>query len=119
MRKITLAMRLRSTEPQMGGRESGGVRGHSPSLYYLASFDAHFAKRYEVILSNARGRIREHLQACVRDKLLPESTDVAMAELLHDALLGGIVNFLSVKKANKNPETPVQRAEALFEKIFA
>jgi AcrR family transcriptional regulator len=66
-------------------------------LYYLASFQKDFAELYAVVLEKARARIAEFLFAGVREKLFRIEVETEQAaRLLHDALLGGILNAITI-----------------------
>lgn len=85
-------------------------------LYYNASFNKKLAKVYEPILLRARARIGEILeelraQGALRGELNPE----VISQLLHSALLGGIVNYLASGK--KDEELKALRVcwETLFQ----
>lgn len=87
-------------------------------LYYLASFRPDFAKLYQPLQRNARERIRDLLLAGQRERLVRSDLNVdESAETLHDSLLGGIVNAITVPG-------PVDRKsvhakwEALFEALL-
>jgi AcrR family transcriptional regulator len=69
-------------------------------LYYYGAMQKKFAVLYSRVLAAARNRILEMLLAGEREKLFapplpPEKTAV----LLHDALLGGVINASSVRRA--------------------
>ena len=69
-------------------------------MAYFASYEKRFAAIYAETLRVARERILEILYAGVREKLFHfKSEPEALAELLHDALLGGCLNLLSSEKA--------------------
>jgi AcrR family transcriptional regulator len=67
-------------------------------LYYSASVDTVFCDIYKTILTNIRLRIYELLKAGVVKGEFSKTLDCkSTAELLHDALLGGIVNIVATQ----------------------
>lgn len=71
-------------------------------LYYVSTYNGEFAALYEKIRTGARNRIEEIMAAGQREKIFKKDLDQKWAsEVLHDALLGGIVNFITVNKENK------------------
>ena len=88
-------------------------------MYYLATFDQTWAETYERILTGARRKILEHLLAGQREKVfhftLPAET---VAEILHDALLGGIVNQISTQLVRASAkERSIEKWKALLENV--
>lgn len=80
-------------------------------LYYMGAFERSFAETYVHILKGARKKIERFLTEAIHEKTIASPADIALvAEILHDALLGGIVNVVSVtpvdavdKKAGEDP----------------
>lgn len=72
-------------------------------VYYLASFNKNWAKLYEKILQGARAKILEYLLAGKREGIfLFEMSPALLAEILHDALLGGIVNAVTIQQIDES-----------------
>jgi AcrR family transcriptional regulator len=83
-------------------------------LSYYASHDKRFAAIYAERQRDARERIVEILYAGIREKIFTFKDDpVALAELLHDTLLGGCMNMMSSEKAG-SPEIDGDRKWKLF-----
>lgn len=87
-------------------------------LYYIASFNPHFAAIYAQMLETARGRIREHLLAGVREKTVRADLDpIVTSQSLHDALIGSMINYLSTVRSGSVPADPRERWEQLFRSL--
>ncbi len=85
-------------------------------LYYLACVDARFSALYETILGAARKRISEYLWAGKREKLFKDSLQVdAVAEILHDGLLGGVINTIT----QKNKKSLMKSVQEKWQKLLA
>lgn len=85
-------------------------------LYYLGSQKAEFAVLYRAILGKARHRIKELLLAAQREGLCDKRLPVdPWAALLHDLLLGGLVNSLAAGISVKEAE---HELKAEWDRIF-
>jgi AcrR family transcriptional regulator len=88
-------------------------------IYYLASFNARFAKIYSTILGRARTRIAEILLAAQREKQISATTDVELcSQILHDALLGSLVNTISVPASARNHNELKKKWRLLIAKLL-
>lgn len=88
-------------------------------VYYLASFNVYWAKIYNQILKGARLKIFEYLLAGKREQLFyfDISTEL-LAEILHDALLGGLVNSISTHQVNKSSfESVIQKWDIFIDQV--
>lgn len=72
-------------------------------LYYFASFNPAFMQLYGQLQTAARQRIEKFLYAGMREKLFASDLPAAeMACRLHDLLLGGLVNLVSVPEKERS-----------------
>lgn len=85
-------------------------------LYYLACFTKNFSKIYEQMLATARNRILELLAAGQREGLFLPTLDLEnAAELLHDSLLGGIVNVITLPRKPSSSANVEKKWMLLFQ----
>jgi AcrR family transcriptional regulator len=89
-------------------------------LYYLACFDEDWSKIYLQVLTAARKKILELILAGQRERVFRTDVDAAqIAEILHDNLLGAIVNAITVTKSIEAAYKGVEaRWELLFESLL-
>lgn len=73
------------------------------SIYYLATFKPKFSKLYALLLHNAQEKIRALLLAGQREGNFKfSSSPEGLAALLHDTLLGGIINLITTKTSKSS-----------------
>jgi AcrR family transcriptional regulator len=84
-------------------------------LYYFASYHPHFSKIYAEILKNARIRIKAHILAAIREKIFKDDINAdEVSGIMHDALLGSFINYVTVRKSGEEPEDPIPKWERLI-----
>jgi TetR/AcrR family acrAB operon transcriptional repressor len=67
-------------------------------VYYMASVHQPLSKLYRELVEHARSHIRSLLVVGIQENQLDPDIDVeAATQLLHDALLGGIINELTLR----------------------
>jgi AcrR family transcriptional regulator len=67
-------------------------------LYFTASHDPVFKKIYDGLLMRVRKRYLETIHSGIREKIFDlECSPEVAAEILHENVIGGIVNYLSAK----------------------
>ncbi len=72
-------------------------------LYYFSCFSPEFSEVYLRLRNSARRRLLEYVHAGQREGLFrSKAPALAQAELLHDAVLGSIVNCITVERVSKN-----------------
>jgi AcrR family transcriptional regulator len=85
-------------------------------LYYIAAYDPDFATLNDKVLGVAREKILACLMAARREKLIAPGQDTeTVAEILHDILMGGILNWLTTRKASRVKRAPVDALHAKWE----
>lgn len=88
-------------------------------LYYYATFRSEFRDLYASILKAARARLEGYLQCWVREenKAPAEPLDV-LAQILHDWVLGSIINHLTTASVRLSSESSLRKKwSVLLEKI--
>jgi TetR/AcrR family transcriptional regulator len=74
-------------------------------MYYYGAHSPEFGRTYSAVLAGARRRIETILHAGVRERCFElEFSPERTAELLHDLLLGGVVNFLASRQEEVSVE---------------
>lgn len=88
--------------------------------YYMASVNENWNGTYAKILEAARGKIEELLHASQREKVIASDVDARKtSELLHDILLGGIVNAVSGSANGRvNRKAIEEKWETSFRKLL-
>ncbi|MBY0369707.1 TetR/AcrR family transcriptional regulator [bacterium] len=75
-------------------------------MYYYASFQPAFRELYDQILYSARERLETCLEGIQREERLKLQTSVkATAQILHDWLLGTLINFTTAGKKSATTTT--------------
>jgi len=88
-------------------------------LYYFACFQEPFSELYSKVLKGARQRIVDYLHAGQREGLFPKNLQVEMTgQLLHDALLGGIINAITGSERLAKTTEIRKKWERLFERLL-
>ena len=73
--------------------ESAQVLVH---IYVSASHDRDFAKIYETMIDRAHSRIKEHLLAGIREKILNADLDTdLLSKTIHDLIVGAFIKMLA------------------------
>lgn len=88
-------------------------------LYYMGTFHKKFSKLYEERQAEARERIEACLHAGRREKVMRFKTAPArLSQLLHDALLGGFINALSVPDPKSQVDGLKKNWVTLFDSLL-
>jgi len=88
-------------------------------LYYYASFQKDFQKKYKTILERARFRIQSILNESMHQKLVHAHIDLKeTSSLLHDCLLGGLVNCVATGKEKDQIKLLKKRWVTLLKTIY-
>ena len=70
-------------------------------LYYSTTIEARFQRFYALIVQNVRTRLTGYLLAAQREHLLKKNIDISLVvELLHEAIIGGIINGFALSNPN-------------------
>jgi len=88
-------------------------------LYYLACQDKVFESEYKEILIAARIRIQTILEHAKEQNLLRSPNDlISQSLILHDVLLGSLINYLSTGAKSGEKSSMGERWKTLFNMIF-
>jgi len=88
-------------------------------LYYMGTFNQQFSSLYLGLQKTARERIETLLHAGLREGLFNfRLRPSQMSELLHDTLVGGFINLLSVPHSKSAAAELKQKWECLFERLL-
>lgn len=85
-------------------------------LYYLAVVEDRFAKLYSAIRAGAQERLLDFLHAGRREGLFTFKDEERVHEILHEALMGSIVNALSCTRGS-GIEAQLKRKWAMTVKL--
>lgn len=88
-------------------------------LYYYASFESHFTALYRTVLVEARKKIAELIYAGIRERcIVIDLKNVEVwTEIIHDALLGSILNLVCSGSTALETTNVKKRWEKLLQTI--